>query len=55
MLVEADFVVDSGRDQSNDQDQKINDDGNAAGSERKHHLQLAKIELGQVVPVENTN
>ena len=50
VLVQADLVVDSGRDQGNYQDQKVEDDGNAARTERKHHLQLPKVELSQVVP-----
>ena len=49
-MVEADLVIESGRDQGQHQGQEVDEDGDASGSEGQHSLDLDPFELGKVIP-----
>ena len=50
-MIETDLVVQPGRDQGEHQGEDVDDDGDAAGSEHEHLLNLDPFELCDVVPV----
>ena len=48
-MVEADLVVQPGRDQGQHQGHEVDEDGDTSRSERQHPLDLDPLELGKII------